>query len=419
MSDQDQQASASMLDAEGLAEYRLHAKVWLAANLTPLCRYDDGSYYNLDAEQRTTETTMRARGIQRKLYDGGYAGIEYPVKYGGQGLTVEHDRVFREEATGYEMPGRVFYPTLNILGPTLLEFGTEEQKQRHIPKMLSGEEIWLQLLSEPRGGSDLAGLITRADLDESSYIVNGAKIWSTGAQFADYGFCATRTDWDVPKHEGITVLFMDLTSPGVDIQPIRQINGEDEFCQEFLTDVRVPVENVVGRPNCGWAVLRGLLEIEHNAVGRTGGANSYNKGVDDLVAMAERRGIAGDAGIRRDIARLYVHMLAQDLVTIRLSRAIALGRVDPALGGVLKLGSNITLQERTELAFTLAGETAVAWQPGSTDDVWSYNYLTARGLSIAGGTPEIQRNNLGERALKLEKEPSVEKGIPFKNIRRN
>jgi alkylation response protein AidB-like acyl-CoA dehydrogenase len=406
-------------DSRELADFRSRAQTWLAANLTPLARLQDGSYRNIDAEQRTATTTARARAIQRTLFEGGYAGIAYPAEYGGQGLTLEHDRVFREESIGYEMPGRVFYPTLNILGPTLLAFGTESQKQLHIPRMLSGEEIWLQLLSEPKGGSDLAGLVTRADLDGDSYIVNGAKTWSTGAQFADFAVCATRTNWDVPKHHGITALIIPLHAPGIDIRPIRQINGEEEFCEEFLTDVRVPRDNILGEPNGGWLVLRGLLKIEHNAVGRTGGANSYNKDVDDLVAMAQRRGLLADAGIRRDIARLYVHMLAQDLLTVRLSRAMELGLADHALGGVLKLGSNMTLQERTEIAMAIAGPAATAWDPASDDDTWSYNYLTARGFAIAGGTLEIQRNNLGERALHLEKEPSVEKGIAFRNVKRN
>src|SRR5581483_8157798 len=196
----------------------------------------------------------------------------FPVEYGGQGLTLEHERVFNEEAAGYAMPPTNFGVSINILGATLVEFGTHEQKAAHVPKILSGEELWLQFLSEPSGGSDLAGLLTSAVRDGESFVVNGQKTWSTSAHLSDFALCPVRTRWDVPKHKGISVLIIDLKSPGLEIRRIKQIDGGAEFCEEFFTDVSVPVANLVGEENEGWRVARGLLEIEHAWVGRGGAA---------------------------------------------------------------------------------------------------------------------------------------------------
>ena len=182
--------------------------------------------------------------------------------------------------------------SINILGATLAAFGTHEQKLDHIPKILSGEERWLQFLSEPSGGSDLAGLLTRATRDGDSFVVNGQKTWSTGAHLSDFALCPVRTRWDVPKHKGISVLIVDLKSPGIDIRRIKQINGGAEFCEEFFTDVVVPASNLVGEENEGWRVARGLLEIEHAWVGRGGARTGAGQGVGPLVSLAKRKGFA-------------------------------------------------------------------------------------------------------------------------------
>jgi alkylation response protein AidB-like acyl-CoA dehydrogenase len=409
-----------------LHDYRLAAREWLAAHMAPLPLRADGGYEDLDGLEPSPDRIRRARELQRILFDGGWAGITYPKAYGGQGLTLEHEAVFLDEAEPYEMPTRIFAYSLNILGPTLVAFGTEAQKARHVPPMLAGDEMWVQLLSEPSGGSDLAGMLTRAERQGDTYVLNGQKIWSTGAQHADYALCAARTRWDVPKHRGISMFIVDLTAPGVDIRPIRQINGGSEFCEEFLTDVVVPASNLVGEENDGWRVTRGLIEIEHEYVGRSGdGGQQQPGGVEDLVALARARGLAADQGTRRLIADLHARRLVQAHVTARIAGAMETGERDKSYGGVLKLTSTTYLQRRSEIALAIAGTRGVAWPVGTTGDTepgdrtWSEFFLTARSFSIAGGTTEVQRNNVGERALGLPREPSLDHDVSFDQVRRS
>lgn len=234
------------------------------------------------------------RAIQAKLHEAGFAGFTLPPEYGGQGLTLDHERIFAEEARPYRIPGGNLGVSINILGATLAAFGTHEQKLAHLPKILSGAEIWLQLLSEPTGGSDLGGLMTGAIRDGDYFVVNGQKTWSTGAYASDFALCPVRTRWDVPKHKGISMLILDLKTPGIEVRRIRQLNGGAEFCEEFFTDVMVPAENLVGDENEGWRVARGLLEIEHAWVGRGGAPSTAPKGVDRIVSLVSARGLGGD-----------------------------------------------------------------------------------------------------------------------------
>ena len=407
MSDED-------MESTELHEYRLQAREWLADNMKPLSPVDEADVTG----DPSVERVARARDLQAQLYAGGYAGITYPTEYGGQNLTLDHEGVFLAESAGYDMPTREFGVSLNILGPTLVRFGTAEQKAKHVAKMLSGEELWLQLLSEPSGGSDLAGLLTRATRDGDSYILNGQKIWSTGAMHADFAMCPARTSWDVPKHKGITIFIVDLTTPGVEIRPIKQINGAAEFCEEFLTDVVIPGDQVVGEENEGWRVARGLLEIEHAWVGRRGGGG--NRGVGDLVSLARRRQLHTDPGVRRQIAALYASQRTHALVARRVSNAMVAGKLNQGYGGILKLGGDINLQRGAELALALAGSEAVAWQPEDPEGgATALNYLTSRSASIAGGTDEIQRNNASERGLGLPREPSNDRDVAFNQIPHN
>lgn len=402
-----------------LGEFRAELRSWLAENVEPLPRRPDGTVMVPDRSEVTPEQLVVARSQQRRLFDAGWAGITYPVEYGGRGLTLEHEAVYQEESAPYDLPTQVFAVSLNILGPTLVAFGSQVQKQRHLPRMLAGEEIWLQLLSEPNGGSDLAGLLSRADRDGESYTLNGQKTWSTGAQHSDFAMCPARTRWDVPKHQGITMFIVDLHSPGVEIRPIRQINGGADFCEEFLTDVAVPAGNVIGGENEGWRVARGLLEIEHAWVGRSGGGTRGPTGVEELVSLAHRRGLQGDVAVRRRIAAVHAAGRVHELVVARVSNGMVEGKLDPGLGGILKLGSDINSQRRAELALELAGAEGVAWPAGHPDSEWGRAYLTSRSASIAGGSDEIQRNNVGERALGLPREPALDRDVPFNQVPHN
>jgi alkylation response protein AidB-like acyl-CoA dehydrogenase len=404
------------MESPALRAYRLEARAWLADNIP---RHPGRSLE--DPIDPTPEALAEAKATQRKLYDAGYAGFTFPVEYGGQGLTLEHERIFLQEAAGYDIPLASFGVSINILGATLAEFGTHEQKLAHLPNILSGRERWLQFLSEPSGGSDLAGLLTSARRDGESFIVNGQKTWSTGAHLSDYALCPVRTNWDVPKHKGISVLIVDLRSPGLEIRRIYQLDGRAEFCEEFFTDVMVPAANLVGEENEGWRVARGLLEIEHAWIGRGARARTeHRQGVAPLVSIAKRKGAGEDWGVRRQIVDLHVSGAVQKLVAARVSNAIAAGKLPPGYGSLLKLGDDILIQHHTELALSLAGAQGVTWsaeEPQAGE--WATAYLSTRSASIAGGTVEIQRNNISERVLGLPREPAFDRDIPFNQVPHN
>ncbi len=278
----------------------------------------------------------------------------------------------------------------------------------------------MQLLSEPTGGSDLGGLLTGAIRDGDYFIVNGQKTWSTGAYASDFALCPVRTRWDVPKHKGISMLIVDLRTPGIEIRRIRQMNGGAEFCEEFFTDVMVPAENLVGDENEGWRVARGLLEIEHAWVGRGGAASVAPKGVGRIVSLVSARGLARDVGVRRDIAAMHVASTAQQLVSARVSDGVANGKLLPGYGSLLKFGNDTLAQRESELALRLAGSGGVTWrsdQPESRE--WLDQFLMLRSTTIAGGTSEIQRNNVSERVLGLPREPAFDRDIPFNEVPHN
>ena len=358
--------------------------------------------------------------MQQKLFDAGYAGITFPIEYGGQGHTLEHERVFNEEAVGYDMPPTNFGVSINILGATLVQYGNHEQKLRYVPNILAGKELWLQFFSEPSGGSDLAGLLTSAARDGDSFIVNGQKTWSSGAHLSDFALCPVRTRWDVPKHKGISVLIVDLKTPGIDFRRIKQIDGGADFSEEFFTDCVVPAANLLGEENEGWRVARGLLEIEHAWVGRGGASAAFDEQSDALVSLVKRKGLVQDAGVRRQVVSMYVASTVQKLVSARISDAMADGRLPDGYGGLLKLGEDIAIQRRAELALALSGAEGVTWGTGDMGGgEWSYQLLNSRRVSIAGGTDEIQRNNVSERVLGLPREPAVDRDVPFNQVPHN
>ncbi len=406
--------SDNQIESLALHEYRLRARAWLADSVPRLSGRDE------DSDDPTPEQREEERRVQAALYQAGYAGFTFPVEYGGQGLTLDHERIFLEEAAGYRLPIRAFGVSINILGATLVAFGTHEQKLAHIPGILSGRERWLQFLSEPSGGSDLAGLLTSATRDGESFIVNGQKTWSTGAHLSDFAMCPVRTRWDVPKHKGISVLILDLKSPGIEIRRIKQINGGSEFCEEFFTDLVVPADNLVGAENEGWRVARGLLEIEHAWVGRGGARSGGGPGVRRLITLAERRGVHRDQGVRRQIVGLHVAAQAQLLAAARVSNGVASGKLPAGYGSLLKLGNDIVQQRRAEFGLQLAGGQGVVWAGDEADTaIWSDAFLSSRSASIAGGTDEIQRNNVSERALGLPREPAFDRDIPFNQVPHN
>ena len=234
-------SEAATVSIESVEDFRARARTWIRANLRPLELNEDAGIMRpkFSDDEELAEVNAE-RALQRKLFDAGFAGLCFPTEYGGQGLTPAHQRAFNAEITGYEFPFRIQAPTMSPCAAVLLDFGTEEQKQQHIPAILKGEEIWMQFLSEPSSGSDVAGALTSAVPEGDNWLLNGSKIWTTGAWWSDWALCLARTNWDVPKHRGLTVFILPITAAGVDVQRIELLNGNKEFCQEYLTDVAVP-----------------------------------------------------------------------------------------------------------------------------------------------------------------------------------
>jgi alkylation response protein AidB-like acyl-CoA dehydrogenase len=397
--------------------FRLRARAWLAENMPPEPEEGFGLH---DAAR-----WPRARELQRILFDGGYAGLCFPKEYGGQGLSLAHQHAFDEEVVDYEMPLTLNVPTFGIIAATLLDFGSEAQKKRYLPKILSGEEVWVQLLSEPTGGSDLASVITRATPDGDAFILSGSKVWSSGAYAADYGICVVRTNWDLHKHDGISVLIVKMDQPGVTVERIRGVAGDDEFCQEFFDDVRIPRENVVGPIDGGWTVVRGLLGHERNAMG---GASPYVSGEgrvgpsreDEMLNLAQKQGLAGDDRVRQLVAEDYILRTVQDQTSARVTGAMTRGELVPTAGAILRLMGARHAVRRFDIAMEILGSGTGVWH---TDDpsgsVVGDRYLARQGSELGGGSTEIQRNIISERVLEMPREPAADRGVPFNQVRRN
>jgi len=352
-------------------------------------------------------------GWQRRLHDGGYAGLHWPVAYGGRGLPASQQLVFLEEYAAAGAP----YVGINFVGnahagPTLIAEGTEEQRRHHLPRILRGESVWCQGFSEPEAGSDLASLRTRAVRQGDEYVVTGQKVWSTRAHVADYCELLVRTDPDAPRHRGITWLILDMDQPGVEVRPMKTIDGESHFCEVFLDGARVPVSNRVGEENDGWRVTNVTLRFERG----TAFAQhiiTLRSQLRRLVALARQRpaGAGADAGtawddpgLRRQVGRLDARVDALWRVTQRcVTEAEATGVPSP-LGSAVKLGYSEVGQEIAQLGMRLLGRRALGAGGPDTEEARTVrDYLWSFQYTIAAGTSQIQRNLVAERILGMPK----------------
>lgn len=403
--------------AEDLESYRERARAWLAANM-PLLP-DTPVFDDEEAEW------ARARELQRKLHDGGYAGIAFPKAYGGQGLTPEHQRVFTEESAPYEMPLLFNIPTLGVCAPTILQHGTEEQKRTHVSAILRGEAFWVQFLSEPSGGSDLAGLTTRAERVDGGWVINGTKTWSTCAYSADWALCLARTDWDVPKHQGLTMFLVPTGAPGITMRRIRMANGSAEHCEEFLDDVFVPEENVLGEVNGGWEVAKTQLFHERSAVGggspylSGSGRNRITRPKTNPVLLTRTTGRTEDPVARELLGRWHTREKAQQLLNARVKENIARGALPATAASMMMLFHAEVDAFNDDVCLQLAGAAAaVAAGAGDPLRTASVNYLMRQASSLGGGSAEMSRNMISERFLGMPREAAPDRGVPFRQVRR-
>ena len=406
-----------MTAAESVAEFAARARSWLADNLPrvdpqspPAAPRDDHSSW------------QRARELQKRLYEGGFAGICFPREYGGLGLDFAYQRAFDEESLSYEMPLILNTPTFTICCATLLDTGSEEQKKQHIAAALRGDEVLVQLLSEPSGGSDLAGVITRADRQGDRWVINGAKTWSTGAFAADYGLCLARTNWEVPKHDGLTMFLVPIGHPGITLRRITQVNGSTEFCEEFLDGVDVGDDAVVGEVNDGWAVASRQLYHERRAVGQ-GSEFSSGAGHEgghttpvDYADLAAKTGQADSERVREMAGRALVHRAVREQLIDHVYRSVRDGALPPAGGTLIRLFHAETVACEMDTALAIAGPAGVVGQIGEGLQT-GFRYLVRQSVAIGGGTTEMARNVIGERVLNFPREYAADRGVPFNQVR--
>lgn len=408
---------------EDVEAFRLRARAWIQANLGPIQPEDLNQ--NCESDEAELVVVARDRRLQRKLFDGGFAGLCFPREYGGQGLTPAHQRAFNEELAGHEFPSRFAVPTFSPCAAVLLEFGTAEQKARHIPAILKGDEVWVQMLSEPGGGSDVAGAQTNAVRDGDDWIVNGSKVWTSRAWWADWGLCLARTNGSVPKHQGLTVFMLPLHQPGIEIHRIERLNGESESCQEFLTDVRVPDSDRISEIDAGWTV--GTRWMYHERIGanspyvtRPIGLTSKGAEGPSTVAIARKAGRIDDPAARELIGEsrsldIVTHALQQ-----RLAAAAASGRGNTDSSAIDRLARAVAKVRQTTIAFDLAGGDAAAWTEEEDEGAGApgMQFLMRQVVCIGGGTTEIARNVIAERVLGMPREASGDRGVAFRDVPR-
>lgn len=394
-----------------LDDFRMEARAWLAANM----EFKAGLPSPTDREDRR---------LQAKLAEGGYAGIPFPSEYGGQGLTVQHQAVFYEEADPYRLPVGLRVSQA-MIAPTLLDCASPDFLKVHLPRIFRGEEKWIQLLSEPAAGSDLPAVLTRATCDGDNWIINGSKIWSTDASVADYGLCLARTDFDEPKHSGLTMFALPLRAPGVTVHRIAKSDGDDsEFCQEFFDDVPLPPDAVIGAVGGGWKVAQQLLFHERNTTGGVGygvGLHPRTKesvNVTDLIDALDDTGRSITDLDRHLLAEAYINSVVQDELGERIMTGYRSGELQGPWGSLLKLGAGMRNQRRAAIAVELMGPAGVVWEGESDIGPVGSQWLNAMVVSVAGGTNEMQRNTISERLLGLPREHMPDRNIPFREVLR-
>ena len=389
------------LTAEELA-FRDELRAWLTANVPR-----DWNEHREESMQSRFDYLKR---WQYKLYQGGWAGISWPKEYGGRGASLMEQVIFWQEMALANAPPLANTLGLGIIGPTIIAFGTEAQKKRFLPKILSGEEIWCQGFSEPDAGSDLANLRCDARLEGDHYIVNGQKVWNSYGWAAHWCELVVRTDPNVPKHKGLTVLLVDMKSPGVDVRPLRQMTGETEFNELFFHDVRVPVANVVGKPNQGWDVAIGTLMHERGTLG-AGIQITYRRNMERLIELARKFSRNGHPAIEDPIVRQKLAQCYAEIEIMRMNQMRAFSRISTTgvpgpEGSILKIFWSELNQRFQQVAQEILGPYGQLQgsSPNAVDQgVWAYGYLRSRGNTIEAGTSEIQRNIIGHFVLGLPK----------------
>ncbi|CAB1368221.1 Acyl-CoA dehydrogenase [Denitratisoma oestradiolicum] len=399
------------------AAFRTQVRAWLEANAQP--KQSDEERF--DAGMNDEERVAAARVWQKKKAAAGYAAITWPKEAGGMGGTPMQQVIYSQEEAHFLVPRMIFENSLGQCLPTVATWAIPELKARHVPRGLAGDEIWCQLFSEPAAGSDTGGIRTRAEKQGDEWVINGQKVWTSGAQFCDYGILLARSDWDKPKQEGLTMFILDMRAPGVEIRPIHQMSGDYEFNEVFLTDVRIPDSHRLG-PECGgWKVMLSTLMHERLSVGGSLPTHLHR----NLIGLAQKahwngRPAIEDSRVRARIANAYLSQKGVELIISKGLTAISKGRTPGPEMSILKLVAGKGILDITSFAMEMAGpEGTLGHQDLGSE--WGFIqrlWLSAPGIRLAGGTDEIQKNVIAERVLGLPGEVRTDRKLPFRDLER-
>jgi len=399
------------------AEFRAKARAFLSQHLEPLD--PDETAPNMLGEREDKEAIAWAKRWQATKFDAGWAVLTWPKEYGGQGLGRMENVIFNQEEARFKTPPAIYGIGHGMLGPTLMTHGTQEQKERYVREMARGQVVWCQLFSEPAAGSDLAGLRSSAVRDGNDWILNGQKIWSTGAQYCDWGMIVVRTDPNLPKHDGLTYFIVDMKAKGVEVRPIKQINGGSGFNEVFFSDVRVPDSQRVGGVGEGWKVSITTLMNERVSIG----AGTSGSRIRDIFRLARecRRGgrpAIEDGAVRQRLADAFITSKGLQYTSYRILSALSRGGTPGPEGSISKAVGAPFGQQLSAFALELQGAMGGLLDPEVTpqEALWQESYLGSPGLRIAGGTDEVLRNIIAERVLGLPSEMRMDKGMPFRDV---
>ena len=394
-------------DTAAEAAFRAEARTWLEANQPT------------EEEMAGLGEIEQAKLWQKRKYDAGWACIRWPKEYGGRDASAIEQVIWNQEEARVGTTFGVFGIGQGMAAPTMMAWATEEQKLEHLPPLASGEHIWCQLFSEPAGGSDLAALRTRAVKDGDEWVINGQKIWTTGAHFSDYAILVLRTDPNVPKHKGLTYFFVDMKSPGIEVKPIKQISGGSGFNEVYFTDVRVSDAQRLGAVGQGWQVAITTLMNERASIGAGGGGAGFRQLFDlaQRVHIADRPAIE-DKSVRAKLADWYVQEAGLRYTGYRSLSALSRGEIPGPENSIGKYVGAAKGQDMASFAMDLLEQSGAITDPEFTVAAGLYQdaYMGAPGGRIAGGTDEIMLNILAERVLGLPQDVRVDKGIPFNEV---